>query len=59
MCLVLNLTGLQSEYFPAAALEWPKAEATSGLQVGFAHRWSQDVQMSLETRPVLRQREER
>lgn len=53
-CLVLNPTGLQSEHFSAPALERPEAEAASGLQVGLAHRRSQDVQVSLETRPVLR-----
>lgn len=57
-CMMSNLTGLQSEHLPAAALEWSQAQVTAGLQVRFAHRWSQDVQMSLEARPVLRQWEE-
>lgn len=40
-------------------MERPQAEAADGLQVRFSHRRSEDVQVSVETRPVLRQREER
>lgn len=47
--LPLNLTGLQSQHLPAATLERPQTEAAAGLQVRFAHRRPQDVQMSLET----------
>lgn len=58
LCL-LYPTGLQSQHLPAAALERPAAEAAAGLQVRLAHRRSQDVQVSVEARLVLRQREER
>lgn len=40
-------------------MERPPAEAAAGLQVRVAHRGPGDVQVSLETGPVLRQREER
>lgn len=52
-------TGLQSQHLPAAALERPQAEASTRFQVRFSDCWPQNVQMSVETWPVLRQREER
>lgn len=52
-------SGLQSQHLPAAALERPQADAAAGLQGRVPHRRPQDVQVSVEARPVLRQREER
>ncbi|KAK1804039.1 hypothetical protein P4O66_020080, partial [Electrophorus voltai] len=45
--------------FPEAALERPEAASSAGLQVRLVDGRPQDVQMPVEARPVLCQREER